>query len=88
MCTAQNLNSGIFPTGSISSIVSRFAAASLKWNGMKQLPRRLPVRHLHRELDRAAAGPDPGHLAVAEAEVGGVVRVYEHQRAGAIASSA
>ena len=36
--TAQNLNSGIFPNGSISSIVSRFAAASRKWNGMKQLP--------------------------------------------------
>jgi hypothetical protein len=39
MLTAQNLYSGILPTGSISSIVSRFAAASLKWNGMKQLPR-------------------------------------------------
>src|SRR5215469_12330636 len=37
--TAQNLNSGILPQGSISSIVSRFAAASRKWNGMKQLPR-------------------------------------------------
>src|SRR6185312_16054215 len=37
-CTAQNLNSGIFPYGSLSSIVSRFAAASRKWNGMKQLP--------------------------------------------------
>ena len=36
--TAQNLNSGIFPTGSISSIVSRFAAASRKWNGMKHEP--------------------------------------------------
>jgi hypothetical protein len=32
------LNSGIFPTGSISSIVSRLAAASRKWKGMKQLP--------------------------------------------------
>ena len=37
--TAQNLNSGILPNGSISSIVSRLAAASRKWNGMKQLPR-------------------------------------------------
>ncbi len=37
--TAQNLNSGILPHGSISSIVSRLAAASRKWNGMKQLPR-------------------------------------------------
>ena len=37
--TAQNLNSGILPTGSISSMVSRLAAASRKWNGMKQLPR-------------------------------------------------
>jgi hypothetical protein len=35
---AQNLNSGILPVGSISSIVSRFAAASRKWNGMKQFP--------------------------------------------------
>src|SRR6185437_12178913 len=39
MLTAQNLNSGILPNGSISSIVSRLAAASRKWNGMKQLPR-------------------------------------------------
>ena len=37
--TAQNLYSGILPVGSISSIVSTFAAASRKWNGMKQLPR-------------------------------------------------
>ena len=37
--TAQNLNSGILPSGSISSVVSRLAAASRKWNGMKQLPR-------------------------------------------------
>ena len=36
--TAQNLNSGILPNGSISSIVSRFAAASRKWNGMKHEP--------------------------------------------------
>src|SRR5215207_850630 len=36
--TAQNLNSGIFPCGSISSIVSTLAAASRKWNGMKQVP--------------------------------------------------
>ena len=48
MRTAQNLNSGIFPNGSISSMVSRFAAASRKWKGMKQVPRRLAVRHLAR----------------------------------------
>src|SRR5215213_5692805 len=36
--TAQNLNSGIFPSGSISSIVSTFAAASRKWNGTKHVP--------------------------------------------------
>src|SRR5919107_2501410 len=36
--TAQNLNSGILPSGSISSIVSRFAAASRKWNGTKHVP--------------------------------------------------
>src|SRR6188472_622807 len=36
--TAQNLNSGILPTGSISSIVRRLAAASRKWNGTKHVP--------------------------------------------------
>src|SRR5262249_52589538 len=36
--TAQNLNSGIFPKGSRASFVSRLAAASRKWKGMKQAP--------------------------------------------------
>src|SRR5262249_50191287 len=36
--TAQNLNSGIFPIGSRASLVSRFAAASRKWKGMKHAP--------------------------------------------------
>src|SRR5262252_1663659 len=36
---------------------------------------RLPVRHLYRELDGAAAGADPRHVAVGEAEHGGVAGV-------------
>src|SRR5580692_5899516 len=41
---------------------------------------RLAVRHLHRELDRPAPRADPGHRAVGQAELRGVVRVDEHQR--------
>ena len=37
--TAQNLNSGILPSGSSSSRVSRLAAASRKWKGTKTEPR-------------------------------------------------
>src|SRR6516165_1855212 len=39
---------------------------------------RLAVRDFHLELDGAAAGADPGHFAVGEAEPRGVVRVDEH----------
>src|SRR5437870_4984124 len=43
-CTAQYLYSGIFAVGSSASIVSRFAAASTKWNGTKTDPgETLPV---------------------------------------------
>ena len=73
--TAQNLNSGILPTGSISSMVSRFAAASRKWNGMNTLPRRLARRHPHVQLDLAAPRPDPGHAAVDQPERARVVGV-------------
>src|SRR2546429_10021833 len=40
----------------------------------------LPVRDLGLEFDGAAAGADPGQVAVFQAELGGVVRVDEHQR--------
>ena len=66
--TAQNLNSGIFPTGSISSIVSRLAAASRKWNGMKQLPRVSRCEKRVLDLDRAATRAHPGQVALGEAE--------------------
>ena len=46
--TAQNLNSGIFPYGSSSSIVSTFAAASRQQNGMNTAPR--PGERLPRTL--------------------------------------
>ena len=59
MRTAQNLNSGILPTGSISSIVSRFAAASRKWNGMKQFPGGLAVGHPRCQHDRPPARGHP-----------------------------
>src|SRR5690349_2666315 len=42
----------------------------------------LPVRDPRFQLDHAAPGADPGHVAVGQAEVGGVVRVDEHQRLG------
>ncbi len=35
---AQNLNSGILPIGSSCGLVSRFAAASAKQNGMNTMP--------------------------------------------------
>src|SRR6185312_2158229 len=68
--TAQNLNSGIFPNGSISSMVSRFAAASRKWNAMKTLPRASLCDTLtassidpRRELTRAIAPSVRPHSA-------------------------
>ena len=69
MRTAQNLNSGILPEGSISSMVSRLAAASRKWNGMKQLPRASRCGHLDVQLDLPAARGHPGQLAVDQAEL-------------------
>ena len=53
--TAQNLNSGILPTGSISSIVRRFADASRKWNGMKHVPGVSRCDEPRLQLDRPAA---------------------------------
>jgi hypothetical protein len=38
MRTAATLNSGIFATGSRAAMVSKFAAASLKWKVMKTTP--------------------------------------------------
>src|SRR6201981_1599440 len=42
----------------------------------------LPVRDLCFQLDDAAAGADPGQVAVFQAKLGGVVRVDEYQRLG------
>ena len=60
--TAQNLNSGIFPMGSIASFVRRFAAASRKWNGMKH-PALLRALRLARTFsaDRVASRRQAHH---------------------------
>ena len=80
--TAQNLNSGILPVGSISSIVRRLAAASRKWNGMKHVPgvSRCDSRARgsivpRRELTRTKSPSADAHLL-------GVVGVHEDVRLG------
>src|SRR5439155_11768974 len=57
--TAQHLSSAIFAYGSSTGLVSRFAAASRKWNGTNTWPRatRAEMRHeltivLRREVSR------------------------------------
>ena len=63
---AQNLNSGILPNGSSAGLVSRFAAASAKQNGMNTMPCGTSRSLRSLQLDRAAprdhahelAGPD------------------------------
>ncbi len=82
---AQNLNSGILPNGSSFGLVSRFAAASTKANGMNTTPSGMRVVLARVQFDRAAARGDADHVARLDAELGdGAAR----HRATALGSSA
>src|SRR5262249_49769713 len=69
--TAQNLNWGILPYGSSSSMVSTLAAASRKWNGMKTLPgvTARPDASFQRRPDAQAPGELSLNLAAREVSI-------------------